>query len=134
MFRSIGASSINRNSGHLDTWFSSGDGGIGLSSGIDVGEFLLGATGSSSLNGSNREAGLYGLAWIMAHEFAHQLDAFALMHSQGSLDGRGYGGHYNGTNLLMNGQRFNTATMRPGGNHEILTPTVQERILQYVRH
>ena len=73
----------------------------------------------------------YNLGYIIAHEFAHQLDAFALMQQEGNLKNRGYEGHYNGINLLMPGQK-KTKAMKRGGQHELLLPEIRERILRYV--
>lgn len=70
----------------------------------------------------------------MAHELAHQLDAFAFMYTEGSLKNRPNEGHYNGINLLMNGQKFRSSTMKEGGKHELLTPVVQARIIKYLKY
>lgn len=76
-YTSIGSSSIHREKGTLSTW-SSYEGKIYVASGIDVSDYLLDRTGQGTLNGRNRSVGIYDLSYIMAHELAHQLDAFSL--------------------------------------------------------
>ncbi len=116
-FPSIGVSDIKHNltvGTHIDG---------SLLSGIDYNDVNL-------LFGDTR-----GFGRVIAHELAHQLDAF----SRASVGDSGYprernGHYYNQVNLLMRGQGYSHSVMKRGGQHELLPHDVQVRILKYFRN
>lgn len=116
-YRSIGAAQIHNKSGELSAHWEET-----ISSGIDVRDVKLGYNNHW----------VYSLSYIVAHEYAHQVDAFSLMFLNGNLDERGFEGHYNGINLLMNGQKFNRFKHTRGGDHELLPEHVRNRMEPYL--
>ena len=128
-FSSIGSSDINRYTGQLSTWFKF-NGKLRYSTGVNVSQVV--ANYSRSVDRSFDRNSATALSWIVAHEIAHQLDAFARMHSNGNLEGRPHSGHYNGENLLMDGKNYsNSAT---GNGQNMLPTTVLQRIAKYMNY
>jgi hypothetical protein len=74
---------------------------------------------------------IYRLGLDTAHEFAHQLDAFALQSLYGNTAKRGARGHYDGYNLLMDGSKF-PADLTGKGDHELLNSDIRARIIKYI--
>ena len=119
-FRALGASQIHPTIGFLDI-----HDGKRFLSGLDVDDF----------KNRYKIGWEYALGYTMAHEFAHQLDAFALMSLEGNLRKRGPLGHYEGRdspNLLMDGQLFNSSIHTKGGVHELLPIEVKRRVHEYL--
>ncbi|MGH1438430.1 MAG: RHS repeat domain-containing protein [Lewinella sp.] len=121
-FKALGNSGIHNIYGHNDIY-----GGGRYASGLDVEDF-------QKSYGSSWE---YYLGLTIAHELAHQLDAFALMSINGNLDEHGFEGHYGGkanNNLLMNGQSFLLGKHKPYGQHELLLKAQHDIIQQYYQN